>query len=107
MMHDFWQLVHLYRHELGYGLCAAIISACLHIQRGDPRRIWMTEAILAGIIGSSADLLLGVFGLTDTKAGIFVVFVVGFVGARTIIAKVMEKFGFIFEFKKAPEGDGK
>lgn len=96
----FWAMVHFYRHELGYGLCAAIVSACVHIQRGEPQRIWLTEAILAAILGSTADLLLGMFGITDTRAGIFVVILVGFVGARTIMIKVMERLGFTFEFKK-------
>lgn len=98
---NFWQLLHMYRTELGYGLCAAIISACLHIQRGDPRRIWVTEAVLAGIVGSTANLALDVFGVVDTKAGVFLAMVVGFIGARTILAKVMEKLGFTFEFKKS------
>lgn len=98
---NLWQLVHQYRTELGYGLCAAVISACLHIQRGDPRRIWMTEAVLAGIVGSSANLLLDVIGIADTKWGVFLAMVVGFIGARTILAKVMEKLGFTFEFKKS------
>lgn len=97
---DYWQLVHEYRRELGFGICAAIIAACVHIQRGDPRRVWITEAILAGVIGSSADLLLGLCGVTNTRAGIFLVFVVGFVGARTIVAYIMNRLGFKFSFEK-------
>lgn len=102
---NFWQLIHMYRTELGFGLCAAVISACLHIQRGDPRRIWMTEALLAGIVGSSANLLLDLVGVSDTKAGVFLAMVVGFVGARTILSKIMEKLGFTFEFKKTKDAD--
>lgn len=97
---NFWQLVHAYRTELGYGLCAALISACLHIQRGDPRSVWVTEAMLAGVVGSTANILLDVFSVTDSRLGIFLAMVVGFIGAKTIFAKVMEKLGFTFEFKK-------
>lgn len=98
---DFWSLVHMYRSELGYGLCAALISACLHIQRGAPYKVWVTEAVLAGVVGSTANLLLEVFKVTDTKWGIFLAMVVGFIGAKTIFAKIMERLGFTFEFKKA------
>lgn len=90
----FIQLVAHYRNEIGYGITSAIIAACVHIQRKESAREVMVEAVLAGVVGGSAERMLTLFQLKDSGFWAYALAcTIGYFGVRTLFDRLGEKFG--------------
>ena len=88
------QLIAHYRHELGYGVTAATIAACVHIQRKESAREVMVEAVMAGIVGGAAERMLELFQMKDAGFWAYALAcTIGYFGVRTLFDRLGDKFG--------------